>query len=157
METKPNIFCEKPWKINGFLLVLPFMVKWILADSSTIINVMEQSIMPHMCALSQRISALFKDTQCSRMFAKTEEKAKTKKMSCSWHFLATYGQTFNSPKIILIFLIFCIVSSYGLKKGYRINLQKNYTWKEFKAIHIYVWYIHISCTLIRKRVINTKI
>ena len=85
METKPNIFPVKKTMKNKWLpfLVLPFMVKWILADSSTIINVMEQSIMPHMCALSQRISALFKDTQCSRMFAKTEEKAKTKKMSFS--------------------------------------------------------------------------
>ena len=80
METKPNIFVVKKTMKNKWLpfLVLPFMVKWILADSSTIINVMEQSIMPHMCALSQRISAPFKETKsvwCA--FAKADEGTKT--------------------------------------------------------------------------------
>ena len=149
METKPNIFCEKPWKINGFLLVLPFMVKWILADSSTIINVMEQSIMPHMCALSQRISALFKDTHVHECLPKQRKKQKLRK--CPFHDI--FGYIWPSLRVIenytYLWYIFCIVSSSDnlLNLLYRKGIQTK----------MYLCLIHISCTLIRKRVINTKI
>ena len=94
METKPNIFVVKKTMKNKWLpfLVLPFMVKWILADSSTIINVMEQSIMPHMCALSQRISALFKDTECSLCLPKQKKEQKQASVF-SWQFCPSHDRT----------------------------------------------------------------
>ena len=122
METKPNIFVVKKTMKNKWLpfLVLPFMVKWILADSSTIINVMEQSIMPHMCALSQRISALFKDTHVHECLPKQRKKQKLRK--CPFHdiFWLHMAKLLSYQRLYLSLLYFCIVSSSDLKWEYRI-------------------------------------